>query len=221
MSLLTSLPLIPFKSKSPRQVVSDSWEDRNDVLHSDVNLFCWKRPVDIVISSYLGQLLEEELKPITFHSHVNDIDENIRVHRITWDQEPFQAANLFWSDVARLTRDFLSYSENQSGTIHLKVINNNACSKFHTDGYALRLFTTYYGRGTEWLPEKATNRKGLGKTNEHIVKDITKVQQMDPFEVGILKGELPNSNRPGKGIVHKSPAINHSGEKRIILRIDI
>ena len=69
-----------------------------------------------------------------------------------------------------LVNDFLDYSPSGAGTVHLRVISDDSCRKFHTDGYPLRLFTTYLGRGTEWLPEKATNRKGLGKSNDLIVK---------------------------------------------------
>lgn len=218
MNLFT-IPI--FKAKIPQQVISESWDMRDDILESNVNLFCWKRPVDIVISSYLGQLIEKELKPINFFTDVNQLEEDINRVRPAWDQEPMQAANMFWKDVSRLISDFLDYSSDKSGTVHLKVIDNNACTKFHTDGYTLRLFTTYYGRGTEWIPEKATNRKGLGKTNELIIKDSKQIQRMSPFEVGILKGEIPNSKRSVKGIVHRSPEIVELGEKRIILRVDI
>ena len=105
--------------------------------------------------------------------------------------------------------------------MHLKMISDDACTKFHTDGYSLRLFTTYHGKGTEWLPEKAVNRTFLGQSNDLIVKDASRIQQMDAFEVGILKGEIPGKASSVKGIVHRSPKIAHTGEKRIILRVDI
>lgn len=134
------------------------------------------------------------------------------------DVEPL---DLFWEDVTILIQDFLAFSENSSATVYLKVIDNNACTKFHTDGYSLRLFTTYHGRGTEWLPEKAVNRSALGETNDQIVKDPSKIQRMETCEVGILKGEIPNAPNRTRGIVHRSPEIVQTGEKRIILRIDI
>lgn len=215
---LFSFPLI--KSRLPQQIASNSWEEREVIFNSNVNLFCWKRPVDIVISSYLGQLLEHPLEPIQFHADVENLNVRLSQERSKWDNRPMRAADLFWEDVARLSTDFLKLSEDGTGTILMKVIESNSCAKFHTDGYSLRLFTTYYGPGTEWLPEKATNRKGLGKSNELIVKDPQQIQRMSPFEVGILKGELPNRPIAVKGIVHRSPAILQTGEKRIILRVD-
>ncbi len=219
MSLIALFPFIKSTRKKPRQVLSESWENRNDILNADVNLFCWKRSVNKAVYCYLEHLLQKELKPIKFHSHIDDLVEGIEIHKQSWDFDFGTNSTLFWDDVLMLAQDFLKFAKDSSGTIHLKVIDNNACSKFHTDGYSLRLFSTYYGSGTQWLPEKATNRKVLGKTNELIVKDPTQIQQMETFEVGILKGEVSNSK--SKGIVHKSPAIQHRGEKRIILRIDI
>ncbi|MEM7297270.1 MAG: DUF1826 domain-containing protein [Bacteroidota bacterium] len=221
MSLIASIPFLRSKFKSPRQVYSTSWKDYSQILEGDINLFCWKRPVDIGITSYLGQLLESELPSIIFSAGINELHQEIEKVRPEWDSGSKQAADLFWKDVYSLVFDFLSLSESNRGTVHLKVIDNNACSKFHTDGYSLRLFTTYYGKGTEWLPENATNRKGLGKSNDLIIKDSSQVQRMEAFEVGILKGEIPDVFQAAKGIVHRSPEIASTGEKRIILRVDV
>ena len=110
MSLLTFIPFIKSKFKIPQQVISESWDVRDTILGSGVNLFCWKRPVDIVISNYLGQLLEKELKPIKFYTDVSNLDRKIGKARLDWDQEPVQAADLFWKDVSLLIQDFLQYA---------------------------------------------------------------------------------------------------------------
>ena len=216
------LSFVPFKqSKNPKQIISQSWKSREKILASDVNLFCWKRPVINPISNYLLQLLEKELPPIQFNTSVHEIEQNINIVRLNWDQNLIDQGNLFWNDICQLTKDFLLLSKMTSGTVHLKVINNNACSKFHTDQYKLRLFTTYLGEGTQWLPEKATNRKGLGKTNELILRDKSKIQQLAPFEVGILKGTIPGLINQNLGIVHRSPEIEEKKGRRVILRVDI
>lgn len=221
MNLLSALPYVTKRLRNPRQVVSDDWSDMKVIRNTDTNLFCWKRPENSVVTDYLGQLIKKKLEPISFFASQEDLKESISEFRTIWDQKGSPDGDLFWEDIYLLSNDFLSLSETKSGTIVLKVISNDACTKFHTDGYSLRLFTTYFGRGTEWLPEKATNRRGLGKSNELIVKDVSQVQQMDTFEVGILKGELPNMPNPTYGIVHRSPEISKLGEKRIILRVDI
>ncbi len=221
MRLLSELSFLGLKTKSPRQVVSDKWADRDKINESDVNLFCWKRSMEAEVSDFLVKVIDRQPKPIQFHSNLEELGDNIELAKQKWTWSDLEPLDLFWEDLKMLISDFLTFSEHKSGTIHLKVIDNNACTKFHTDGYTLRLFTTYYGEGTEWLPEKAVNRSGLGKTNEQIVKDPSQIQQMEAFEVGILKGEVPNSHNRTKGIVHRSPEIVGTGEKRIILRIDI
>ncbi len=220
MKLLAGFPLIG-KDKVPRQVISDSWDQRGDILEPGVNLFCWKRPVDKAIDIYLESITQSDKEPIILFTHLKDLTQNLSKARLIWDPDHLESGDLFWRDVEGLSHDFLHFSEANSGTIHLKVIKDDACTKFHVDGYSLRLFTTYYGRGTEWLPEHATNRKGLGKSNEMIVKDRSQVQQMDPFEVGILKGELTRRLGRTRGIVHRSPELSESGGRRIILRIDL
>ena len=219
MSLLSAIPF--FKVKQPRQVISSSWDERKTILESGVNLFVWNRPIDESINAYLKVLIENDLQHLQFQTEIDEVEEKVKLEKIKWDQNETEQGEAFWNDVAHLIQDFLKLSDSQSGTVHLKVVDTNSCAKFHTDGYSLRLFTTYIGQGTEWLPEKATNRRGLGKTNERIVKDPNQIQQMKAFEVGILKGELPGQPNTTKGIVHKSPRIAETGSKRIILRVDI
>lgn len=221
MNLMKAMSGVTFWFRNPKQIISDSWSERNAILKPDVNLFCWKRNDDLQIHHYLEKVIEEDKEPISFFTDTNDLEKWISELRGIWDGENSKEGDAFWDDVFIVVRDFLAFSTNQSGTVLLKVIHSNQCTKFHTDGYSLRLFTTYYGKGTEWLPERALNRWALGKTNEKIVKNPSKIQQMETFEVGILKGELPNSVNPTPGIVHRSPEIEHTGEIRVILRVDI
>lgn len=219
MNLLKTLPFISSQIPAPLQLISTSWSERSRVLEKGVNLYCWKREVNYGISEYLEQCLQHELPNISFFTQEEDLASKLRENRASWDHHHGVSGDLFWEDVYHLTKDFLGLSSNKSGTLFLKVIDNNACTKFHTDGDSLRMFVTYYGKGTEWLPEKAVNRKGLGKRNQLIVKDPEQIQHLKTFDVGILKGQVPGSN--AKGIVHRSPEIKSAGEKRIILRVDI
>ena len=94
------LSLLPFnKPKNPRQVISQSWDYRERILASDVNLFCWRRPEINSISSYLIQLLEKELPPIQFYTKIHEIDQNIVKARLKWDQNFLNQGNLFWNDI--------------------------------------------------------------------------------------------------------------------------
>ncbi len=221
MSLLSSIPFLSVKRQIPLQVVSDSWTEREAILKEGVNLFCWKREPISGVSEYLEQVLNGNHDSISFFTRSDYLAIKLEQHRSAWDIDNEFSGEAFWADVFRITRDFMNLSNERSGTVHLKVIDNNACTKFHTDGDSLRMFVTYYGRGTEWLPEKATNRRGLGKSNKIIVKDPSMIQRLSSFDVGILKGQVHGSRSGVRGIVHRSPEIKRHGEKRIILRVDI
>ena len=220
MNLLSMLPLV--RTKAPRQVVSEQWSDRIKVLESGVNLFCWQRSADDRIHQYLQVLAQRPVFKVKKLINLASFDSDIGKARFVFDPERDESADAFWEDIAMLTHDFLVMLKQKSGTLHLRVLDDDACTKFHLDRYEVRLFTTYFGPGTEWLPEKAVNRTALGKTNELIVKEPSLIRQMQPFEVGLLKGQLSNrkvgSGTPG--IVHRSPSIAATGQKRLILRID-
>lgn len=221
MKRLASIPFLINRLASPRQFVSKSWTDRHQILQRKTNLFCWRRSPNDAITDYLEKQVNSRLKSIQVTVAKSDISAKLHEARKEWDPGYLSEADAFWDDVQMLVRDFMETAQAEMGAVHLKKVTDNQCTKFHVDGYSLRLFTTYLGRGTEWIPEKATNRKGLGKSNELIVSDASQLQRMSPFEVGILKGELTNRIHEVKGIVHRSPQIEDDDEKRIILRVDI
>ncbi len=222
MRLLTSLPFIGQNPKSPRQILSTDWAKRSVILQPDVNLFCWRRPKDPAIELYLKFLVSGTSFKIQCQVSIDNLKKDFKGLREQLPgAEQYEQVDVFLADLKRLTRDFLAYSEHRSGTLHLRLLTDNACTKFHTDAYRLRLFTTYRGRGTEWLPESAVNRKSLGTNNHGIIRDPLQIRHMQAFEVGILKGEVPSQPTNVKGIVHRSPQISHLDEKRVICRIDI
>jgi hypothetical protein len=200
-------------------VVSKSWEDREEIIKKEVNLFCWKRPVDFRIVNYLKEIQNERPERISQFISLIDLHRQLELCRSKWDSE--KRGDEFWNDVANLTSDFLRLSERSEGQLHLRIVEDDACAKFHTDRYKFRLFSTYLGPGTEWLPEMATNRSALGKDNSRIVRDEFFIQRMEAFEVGILKGQYVSEKQGIKGIVHRSPEISKTKEKRVILRVDV
>jgi len=214
-------PISFFKSrtKAPRQVVSPAWSQRKVIQEDQVNLFCWSRSLDPAIQRFMKKIIDDEPEAIRCSVNTSELHQQIESASLLWgygtDSEPF------WQDVFKVVHDFLEFSATQSGTLHLKVISNDACRKFHVDGYPLRLFITYHGPGTEWLPETAVNRTALGTLNDRIIKNKKEIQRIQTGHVAILKGQLPNRPSAVKGIVHRSPEIIKTGEKRVILRVDI
>ena len=168
--------LLKVKPELPQQIVSKSWEERTSILDNNTNLFCWKRESNESIHQYLEYLSQQDPKPIRSCIEIDDLASQIKEISTYWDTTQTNAAQELWQDIHTLARDFLLLSNVKQGTLHLRVIHDDACTKFHTDGYHLRLFTTYYGKGTEWLPENAVNRKALGKSNNLIVLTLGTLQ---------------------------------------------
>ncbi|CAN0561665.1 unnamed protein product [Ectocarpus sp. 12 AP-2014] len=105
--------------------------------------------------------------------------------------------------------------------IRLRLLNTAMCPRFHCDNLPVRLVTTYAGPGSEWLPEHAINRAGLGAPHPDrpdIVKDNAAIQCMSAGVIAFIKGSGWEGNED-YGLVHRSPALKE-GEKRLLLTID-
>jgi Protein of unknown function (DUF1826) len=206
-------------NKPMQQVEVDQLVDLHLINRVDTNLAFHKRGPDAEILSYVNLLLQYDFKGI--NSIVN-CDNLNSVLSVAMDEFGFQTEGKIKlkEDIRKICEYFFSITQASNLRLILKVVNHNACAKFHTDAYDLRLLCTYVGSGTEWVSDQHVNRKKLiNGTNEEIIRDFTKVRSLKPFDVAILKGEIPT--RPGvKGIVHRSPSIEHTGEKRLLLRLD-
>ena len=58
-------------------------------------------------------------------------------------------------------------------TIGVWVGSKRGCKRYHIDNVPYRLLVTYAGKGTEWLPDEASDRGAYarGEANENIIKD--------------------------------------------------
>ena len=121
-------------------------------------------------------------------------------------------------DIKSLLQVFKEITQSTKFRLALSTIGTNMCRKFHTDINNLRLLCTYYGPGTLWLPDEAVDHQKLrAKDDEDIVLAGWQIQQVKTGNVAILKGALYEQSNP---ILHRSPAIEKKGDKRLLLRID-
>lgn len=108
----------------------------------------------------------------------------------------------------------------------LASVDTNKCRKFHCDYKTLRLVCTYAGPGAEWVDDAEADRGAMGHAeacfdtaNARIVRRGSSVRRAAAGDVVILKGELFDGNA-GRGAVHRSPPIEATGERRIVLTLD-
>lgn len=111
--------------------------------------------------------------------------------------------------------------------MRISALNRAMCPRFHVDHVICRLICTYFGSGTEWLPESSVTRSALGiiDVKPDIADAVAHNQSCEPDirtlregSVGLLKGEKWPGNE-GRGLVHRSPAAS-ADQPRLIVTLD-
>ena len=124
---------------------------------------------------------------------------------------------LLKADIKMLFNHFTQLIKSDTYRLFLATISNDMCRKFHTDINDLRMLCTYQGPGTLWLTEDNINYQATD--DEQLVIDKSQVQQAQTGTVVVLKGAIYPQDG-AKAILHRSPSITDSNEKRLLLRID-
>ena len=131
------------------------------------------------------------------------------------------AAEALIDDITSVAEATAYLFDTEAVGIRLRLLNAAMCPRFHCDNLPVRLVTTYMGPGSEWLPEYAINRAGLGAPSSHrpeIVNDAGAIQRMNTGDIALIKGSGWEGNEE-YGLVHRSPVLKE-GEKRLLLTID-
>ncbi len=196
----------------------------NAVLGKDVKILqdIHLKSKNIAIYQRNIESLSKELKQITeqdIECRASGTTEEILSTLEDYFNSHLSKCSFLFDDVAILLGLFEKVTQASSFRLLLATVSTNMCRKFHTDINDLRMLCTYIGPGTLWLPDKAVNHKALQarENNQKIVKDEQHIQQVDTGDVVILKGALYPEANP---ILHRSPAIEAHGERRLLLRID-
>ncbi len=114
-------------------------------------------------------------------------------------------------------------------TVQLEIVTTDKCKRFHADYKSVRAVCTYVGPGTEWVEERAVSREEVSRhchatsfeaQNALIVRDPSRIERAHPGDVVFLKGESYPGNA-GRGVVHRSPPIEASGARRLVLTLDV
>nr|WP_295708924.1 DUF1826 domain-containing protein [uncultured Halomonas sp.] len=132
-----------------------------------------------------------------------------------------EAATPLIDEMATIAEAIAFLFDTHTVGIRVRLLNSAMCPRFHCDNLPARMVTTYFGPGSEWLPEHAINREGLGAPNPNrpdIATDASAIQRLLPGDIALLKGSGWEGCE-AHGLVHRSPALEH-GSKRLLMSID-
>jgi hypothetical protein len=105
-------------------------------------------------------------------------------------------------DIAALARSFLAQFEASESSMRVEVVDQTSCPKFHCDNVRVRLVTTYYGAGTEYVRADAPDD----------------VRSSPTFALVFLKGH--QHPKHADAVLHRSPPVPASG-KRLCVILDV
>lgn len=101
-----------------------------------------------------------------------------------------------------------------TSTVGFCLVTKRACQRYHVDNVPLRLLVTYYGKGTEWVPDSAVDRLAYdsGMPNDKILTTNNAREFLNAWDIAIFRGG-PD------GLLHRTPdsALNTPS---ILLRLD-
>lgn len=114
--------------------------------------------------------------------------------------------------------------------VTLASVWTDSCRKFHADFVALRMLCTFAGPATEFVDDAHVRRdveldtsrsiEAIALANAQMVVAPSSVRQASVGDLLFLKGELWPGNR-GRGAMHRSPPIERSSDKRLLLVLDV
>ncbi len=128
------------------------------------------------------------------------------------------------TDIVTLTRTWGALTGRRHARARISLVDSDNCRKLHNDALDLRILVTYVGPGTWLVPEEALDRSFVGvpgepeSINRRICPDPARLVQAGAGDVVFLKGLRWGTG--ARGAVHRSPAVEGTGERRLVLTID-
>lgn len=171
----------------------------------------WRRALPAALSEASLDLLNSSWESFRFSGPVEELPAQV---------EQADIHPLLKAEVLSQATWFAELMENQPLRLFFGKVQKDMCRRFHTDINTLRLLCTYHGPGTLWVRPDAIDHQKVAKgTNEEMVKDPDGVFQANAGEILLIKGALHEHSQYGAAL-HRSPAVQQSGESRLLLRID-
>lgn len=207
---MSALPLV---MEVGRRSISDNSPDVLErILEPDVYLATWRREVEPEIASWICRMASELRHNERFHLYAEDAASAVS----SMFGPSISPQDRGWAalirDVSDLVTQFSRLAASPTVDIRLEAIEHDACWKFHRDRTELRMLCTYFGPGTQCVPD-AYGEQAI-RDQRAYSGPITNIRAWD---VALFKGDCCER---GIGVVHRSPPIVSTGKKRFLLCIN-
>jgi hypothetical protein len=177
---------------------------------SGVQLAIWRRALPARLTQWLSRLKRAELPELSMALSVSAGPSLLASFMTSTPDGPMRA--LLAEDVCSLVRCYAALTGRSFVTVRLECVSDDSCARFHRDASRLRLFTTYRGKGTEFVGPA----EGLAAIREQRSYDGV-IERMGEHEVAVWKG---TGTGEADALVHRSPPMQRSDIARLVLCID-
>lgn len=186
--------------------MAQSLSGLGDIHNSACPAVIWERALDQRVQAWLEQLNPANLPKARVIICPQDIAKTLLEICVSCHTPSCEERQIWIEDVVMLANKFVELTSASYLRLRLDVVTTNACKKFHIDYLTARLVCTYRGRGTEY-----------GYAIDGAVPEATfNVPTGAPF---LMRGKhWPNT--PASNLQHRSPAIEGTGETRLVMVFD-
>lgn len=186
----------------------DSVEGLAIIRRPGVNLTFWPRALPAEVVAYLPAMVSAGLTPVRCEAPHDAIEAELRT---LLPPSPFR--DWLAADAALLARTLAQLTGTRRVVLRIEAIVGDACRLFHADAVALRLVTTYEGRGTQWLSDADVDISDYGGD---VPED--RIHEMGTGTVGVFKGLRGVTGK--HPLIHRSPPRRPGDPVRLFLAVD-
>jgi len=181
-------------------IYADASSGLQAIQHPGVALALWQRSLPSGLAAALAEVDLAQVDDLSIRLDL-PLSEPALATKLALCGYPEDIAKLLAADMALLSACHAVITGSTQLTVRLEVVETDACRRFHADYVTCRMLTTYVGQATQWI--RSGHEDAIG--------------QMETGEVGLFKGRLLLPEPP---ILHRSPPIAGTGERRLLFVVD-
>ncbi len=166
----------------------------------DTHLALWRRTRPVQLG-WIDKIAWDTIDDLDFPASIAALGTDITDGLAEAGYPQSDETRALHDEIASLAHRFAALMGCDMVRLRLEVVETDACRKFHADVVTARLLTTLSGPATQWIETVAPDQ----------------INQLAVGEVAIFKGRLL-AKEPM--ILHRSPPIAGTGDKRLLLAID-